>query len=353
MNISTHGRAAKRSLIVLGSAGLLVAAVACSQAPAPTATVAPTSTSAPAAGSQAATNAPAGNAQVSNSSPNATSAPVSRVVSSTGSGVVGQASTGVAPAPVTTYTSPDGSVATSYAGLIPYPGNAGANAGISVNGTGQINVKPDIAILNLAVQARDATVTVARDQAATGMTAVINAIKAQGVSADDIQTTGFSIQPQTVYRQVADKSGTYQQPEIDGYIVSNSISVTVRDVNKAADVIDAATQAGGNLLRINGVSFSVSDPSQYAAQVRKLAAKDAKAKAQAYADAMGVQLGPLVSLSETGSSVPIVAPQRLAMDSGAAASVPTPLNPGNTTITASVQARFAIQTTATAATSTP
>lgn len=338
MKITIHNGAAKRSLIVAGAAGLIVASAACSKAaPTPIPTAPATSTPVPAA-----TTASASGAASPNSGLNALTTPAYQTVSTGDSVSSAIASTGVAPAPVVTLTSPDGSTAISYAGLIPYPGNAGSDAGINVSGNGSVDVQPDIAVLNLAIEARDATVTVARDQAAQGMTDLINAIKAHGVSADDIQTTGFSIQPQTVYKQITGPSGNYQQPEINGYIVTNSITVTVRDLNKTANVIDAAAQSAGNLLRFNGVNFSVSDSSKAAAQARMLAAHDAKAKAQAYADAMGVQLGPLVSLSETGGSVPLVASYPLAMDKTSAASMPTPLNPGSTKIRASVQARYAI-----------
>src|SRR5690606_27829649 len=118
----------------------------------------------------------------------------------------------------------------------------------------------------------------------------------------------FNIYPQTVW----DENG--REPRITGYIVSNQVSVTVRDIDLLDEVIDTAAEEGGDLIRVNSVSFTVGDPAQHGAETRQLAAADARAKAQLYADAMGVTLGPLVFLTEIGSSAPMGAPTMAARD---------------------------------------
>lgn len=255
------------------------------------------------------------------------------------------------PTPVSTPASGSSGVATPAAGTtqtgvssVSYQQSASDGApGISVSGNGTLQVEPDTAIVSLGVEARAVTVAAARDAAATAMTGVIDAIKAQGVADNDIQTTGFSVQPQYVYTQVTDKLGTYQRSQIIGYIVTNSITATVRDLTKVPAVIDDASAKAGDLIRVNSVSFSLSNPGQYGDQVRKLAAQDAKAKAQLYADAMGVQLGSLVSLTETSTTIPVVRKEAsLAPDASGAATIPTPINAGTITISAYVQAQFAI-----------
>ena len=127
--------------------------------------------------------------------------------------------------------------------------------------------------------------------------------------------------------------------------MTNRVNVTVRnlDDDTLTRVIDSAASEGGDLIRINSISFSVDDPTAFGEATRRLAAADARAKAQLYADAMGVTLGPLVFLSEVGSSAPLpqAASPRLefAADEGFA---PTPITTGETTLSTTIQAVFAI-----------
>lgn len=221
----------------------------------------------------------------------------------------------------------------------------GANqqTGIWVNGIGRIDVEPDIATLNIGVEAREATVKRARDAAAGAMQLVIEAVKAEGVAGDDVVTTSFNIQPQVVYREVRERGGAYSVPEIVGYIVSNTVRVTIRDLDRVGGVVDAAAAEAGDLVRINSIRFGVDDTSQYAEDLRRLAAADARAKAEIYAAAMGVEVGTLIFLSETGSSAPVVV-REVAVERAfaLAAAAPTPIQAGDTTLTANIQAVFSI-----------
>jgi hypothetical protein len=175
------------------------------------------------------------------------------------------------------------------------------------------------------------------------MTGVLDAIKALGVSEDDIKTTYFNIQPETRWIEKTDSLGRYSEPEIIGYIVSNQVEVKVRDLDKISDVLDTAADEGGNLIRINSISFTVSDPAEYAADMRRAAAEDAKAKAKLYADAMGVELGELLFLTETGSTTTLAS--RGYAEAGydnAAGAPPTPIQPGDVSLSTTIQAAFAI-----------
>jgi len=216
--------------------------------------------------------------------------------------------------------------------------------GFWVDGFGSLDIEPDIATLSVGVEAREATVSEAREAAAQGLQSVIDAVKAQGVGDDDIETSSFRIQPQTVYREVRDLNGTYNQPEIIGYIVTNQFSVTIRDLDKVGDVVDSAADEAGDLVRINSISFGVDNPTQYGEELRQLAAIDAQAKAQIYADTLGVSVGQLLFLSESGSSAPSVSiPERVfASASADFAKTSTPIFAGDSTLTARVQAVFAI-----------
>jgi len=223
------------------------------------------------------------------------------------------------------------------------PSGDSGQAGIWVNGQSSIDVEPDLAILMLGVESRELTVAEARNAAAEAMTAVRTALTDLGVAEDDIITTSFSISPQTVWVEVKDAIGTHGEPRITGYIVSNSLRVKIRNLDDVGEVVDSSAEAGGNLIRINSISFTVDDASAYAEQLRQFASADAMAKAELYAAAMGVQLGPLVYLSESGSSAPVLkAPMAEMAYAGFDSREATQITGGDVSLTASIQAAFSI-----------
>lgn len=241
----------------------------------------------------------------------------------------------IAPAP---YGAP-----VSY-GVPSYSSQVGAtNAGIWVTGQATIEVPADIANVSIGVESREETVADARENAAAAMDAVLAGIKEHGVSDDDIVTTNFNIYPQTTWIEVSDALGRHSEPHIVGYTVSNTVQVTVRDLENLGPVIDTAATAGGNLIRINSIQFTADDTSAFGEQIRMAAAADALAKADVYARAMGVSLGQLVYLTELGSSVPMAKayPQaEMAVMDGAFAR--TPISAGDVNLSVTVQAVFAI-----------
>jgi uncharacterized protein YggE len=232
----------------------------------------------------------------------------------------------------------------TYSGVASYLSAQGTmQTGIWVTGAGSADAAADTAIVYLGVEARAETVAEARDAAATAMTSVLDAIKELGVDEADIKTTYFNIQPETRWIEKTDSLGQYGEPQIIGYIVTNQVEVKVRDLDDVSSVLDTAATEGGDLIRINSISFTVSDPAEYAADMRRAAAEDARAKAQLYADAMGVELGDLIFLTETGSSTPLV--NRSAAEAGydsAAGAPPTPIQGGDVSLSTTIQAAFAI-----------
>ena len=223
------------------------------------------------------------------------------------------------------------------------PSGDSGQAGIWVNGQSSLDVEPDLGVVMLGVEAREETVAEAREDAAAAMTAVREALVAQGVAEDDINTTSFSISPQTVWVEIKDSLGTHGEPRITGYIVSNSLRVQVRDLETIGEVVDSAAEAGGNLIRVNSISFTVDDASAYSIPLRQQAAADALAKAELYATAMGVQLGPLVYLNETSSSAPVLkAPMAEMAMGGYDSRAVTPINAGDVNLTTYIQAAFSI-----------
>jgi len=162
---------------------------------------------------------------------------------------------------------------------------------ITVVGEGSAAVEPDIAVANIGVQVANADVRAASDEAEEIMNAVIAAIQEQGVTEEDIQTSGFSI-----FAEFAPGAPAGEQPQTPLYRVSNNVNVTIRTLDQVATILDAAIGAGAN--NIFGVNFSVDDPTAAASEARAEAIANAETKAQNLAELTGLQLGNVVSVSE-------------------------------------------------------
>ena len=172
----------------------------------------------------------------------------------------------------------------------------GSQGGISVSGSGSISVEPDLAILNIGVEATGMTVSVARSEAASAMDSVVSSLKKEGILTKDIPTQQLPIYPRYDYQ-------TNKQVLI-GYSVTNTARVKVRDLSKVGKIVDNAAASGGDYVRINGISFNVEDTDQYMESLRKQAVQKAQIKAEEYADSAGVKLGSLKSLTEVGAQSP-------------------------------------------------
>jgi len=212
------------------------------------------------------------------------------------------------------------------------PAAAGEHT-ISVSGTGRVLVDPDLADLRLGVTIEKPTVKEAREANATAMSAVIDSLRKLGVAEKDIQTSTLSLQP--VYDYRADG----QQPRLIGYNLTNAVAVTIRDLDKVGDAIDAALQAGATTL--DGVTFRVEDQAAAEKQAREAAMSEAKAKAQTLASAAGVSIGGVASISETVSPIPYPVYYGGARDE-AAANPSTPVEAGTNEVSVSVTVVYLI-----------
>ena len=221
-------------------------------------------------------------------------------------------------------------------GTVPVPQQQ--NTGIWVTGQGEAMAIPDIAELRLGVEAQAETVSEAQTQARVAMDEVMQVLEDKGIDEKDIQTQRFSIYPVTRWIQEKDEE------EIIGYRVTNIVLAKIRDVDKAGDIIDAVADAGGDLVRIQGISFSVDDPTPYYEEARAEAMKDAKSKASQLADLADVKLGKPTYISEGAVYLPTVT--RDFNEAGMApmpAPVPeTSISPGEQKITLNVQIVYAI-----------
>ena len=212
--------------------------------------------------------------------------------------------------------------------------------GIWVNGTGTIYAKPDIAVLRLGIEVQRSTLADAQADAQVAMDNVMEALKDQGVKEEDIQTQYFNIQHIQDWDKYYDEREG--EPVIIGYRVTNVVSAKIRDVEKAGEVIDAAAEAGGDLTRIDGISFTVDDPSPYYKEAREEAVKYAKEKAEQLATAAGVKLGSPVYITE---NTYYPSPNYISRDMAVAESaggVSTPISAGELEITTTVQINYSI-----------
>lgn len=164
----------------------------------------------------------------------------------------------------------------------------------TVTGTGKITMKPDIAVTSLGVQSTGATAKLAQDDLNKNINAVSAAVKKLGVDEKDIQTTNYTVHPTYDY--------TNGKQRITGYQANGNLSVKIRQMEKANDVIDAGTAAGANV--VSGITFDVDDKVAAQNEGRKLAVADAKAKAENAARVAGFSLGKLVNYQESFGGEP-------------------------------------------------
>ncbi|MFC2072887.1 SIMPL domain-containing protein [Chloroflexota bacterium] len=208
--------------------------------------------------------------------------------------------------------------------------------GIWVSGQGKVMAAPDIAILRLGVEAQKTSVAEAQIQATEAMDRVMTALSRNGVAEKDIQTQYFSIRKVT--RWDRDK----EQEVVIGYLVTNTVAAKIRDIDNAGSIIDAIAEAGGDLTRVDSISFSVDDPSEYYEEARQEAMTEAKAKAQQLAKLAGVTLGSPTYISE-GISYPVAQREVVVMKEAMAMSAETSISPGEMEISLTLQVVYTIK----------
>jgi uncharacterized protein YggE len=204
-----------------------------------------------------------------------------------------------------------------------------AATGISVTGMGEVTGVPDTVQINLGVSVLGQTVDEAATAAAEKAQSVIGSLTSNGVAEEDITTTDYSIYPEYDY------SGDQQR--LIGYRVNNTVQAKIRDIESAGAVIDAATAAGGDEVQVNGLSFGIEDNDELVAAAREAAWNDALAKATQLAELSDQSLGDASSITETVSMPPVPIPYAA---EAAADVASTPIEPGTSAVTISLQVRF-------------
>lgn len=208
----------------------------------------------------------------------------------------------------------------------------GQQTGISVNGEGKVKETPDLAIVRLGFEIKAKTVAEAQSQATSSMQGVVEALKALGLEDKDIQTSRFSIFPEPQFEDRKEVGILYR--------VTNVVTARVRQLDRVGEILDAAITAGAN--RVEGLSFTVEDPTPIMEQAREKAVEDAKAKAEQLAKLAGVKVGKLTAISESGVGIPFEIMAEAALPLGKGGGMPTPISPGETEVRLNVHVTYEI-----------
>lgn len=209
---------------------------------------------------------------------------------------------------------------------------------ITMNGTGEARFAPDIATITIGTisQAKTAKEALAANNKA--MNEAVNALKAAGIEARDLQTANFQIAPQyTNY-----SSGTTSRPPvITSYQVSNDLVVRVRDLSKTGEILDKAVSMGANA--VSGPHFGLQDMEKAREAARKAAVENALAKARIYTQGLGIGLGRVIQVNEQGGYQPRPAPMARAMAADTmAAPTPAPIEAGESSLNIAVSVTWEI-----------
>jgi len=213
---------------------------------------------------------------------------------------------------------------------------AGERRTLVVSGQGEVRATPDRAQLSFAVEttatkAGEAAAESARRSAAVGA-AVKPLLGAGGTAA----TMRYSIEP----RYETSRPGETREPRITGYIARNDVRVSDAPIDQVGAMIDAAVAAGAN--RVGGLQFSFAKQDELLRSALEKAGADARAQAESVARGLGVRLKGVVSATTAGRPVP-VQPRMEAMALGEARAAPTPIEPGEATVSATLQVTYAIE----------
>src|SRR5262249_45830857 len=168
-----------------------------------------------------------------------------------------------------------------------------AERSISVSGQGSVQAVPNQAGFTFGVSTRAKTAAQALQANGVDMQKVIDALKAAGITVADLQTSTVSLSP------IMSEDGQ----SITGYSASNSVSATIDDISAAGHIVDAAVAAGAN--QVDGPALTVADQDALYRSALKKAVADARAKAEALADAGGLHVGAVRSVAEGAAAVPI------------------------------------------------
>ena len=168
---------------------------------------------------------------------------------------------------------------------------------ISFTGEGKAYIKPDTAFVDLSVVTQGADINNVQDENTKKMNKVITFLKGFGIEEKDIKTTNYNLYPQYTYEN-------NQIPQIMGYQINQTLSVKIRKIDQAGDILKKVVSTGIN--QVNSFYFGVENDEEIKAQAREIAIKDAKSKAETLASQLGIKLGKISGFSENSGGYPVM-----------------------------------------------
>lgn len=207
---------------------------------------------------------------------------------------------------------------------------------MNVTGTGTVELSPDIAYANIGVRSQSPDISVALKENSAAAEAIIQRLMDLGIESKDIQTRNFNVYPQQEQRPGPE--GEFEETQI--FVVENTVSITLRDLESLGEALSAAIQEGANT--IHGVSFDVEDRESAIAEARRQAIQDAESQAQDLAEAAGVSLGPIHSISINQDGGPIPVERSVAMEAPQGGGA-VPISGGQLTIRVTANLTYAIE----------
>ena len=206
---------------------------------------------------------------------------------------------------------------------------------LSVNGRGEASAEADVAYLRLSVETMAESASQAVKENAEKTNNVMGTIKARLGEDDKVSTAGYSLTPVYEYNNQTNKS------EFKGYRASNQIMVEAHNLKEIGKIIDSTTEAGLN--KIEGVSFDTTKRAEYRREALRAAVQDARATAETVAKAAGVSITKILQLSPSYDYPTPVYRDYALSKTAVAESAPTPVEPGDITVSASVNIVFEIE----------
>jgi uncharacterized protein YggE len=216
--------------------------------------------------------------------------------------------------------------------LAPAAAEEAPKRSLSLSAIGTVKAAPDQVTISAGVTSEAGIAREALDKNTAAMARMVEALKADGIEPKDIQTTNFSVQP--IYEARKDGQGQH----IVGYRASNSVRLVLRDMPKLGAVLDEVVSLGAN--DIGAIEFGVAESEPLKDEARKAAMAKAIANAKLYAEAAGVELGPVLSISEEEG---IFHPRFAGAPMAREASKAVPIEAGTTTIEVKVHVSWEVK----------
>lgn len=208
-----------------------------------------------------------------------------------------------------------------------------AGTRLDISASGEVTRVPDLAIISAGVQTLRPTATAAIEENAARMDRVRAALKRAGIEDRDIQTSSINLNPEYRYDQ-------NQPPRLTGYRATNTVNVKFRDLKRTGAILDALVAEGANT--INGPNLTIDKPETALDEARTKAIANGRARAELYANALGMRVVRLLSVSESGGYA-VPPPMPMVMMAERSQSADTKIDPGSQQLQVSVSMSFQLQ----------